>query len=450
VTYRDFVYTLRQIDDPRNNVASREGYDQLDPANFLHKGEKRVTFFWRKENCTADSPCGPYGRWQGLFAYGSLYPARALAGRDFNDIWMDCICGNDGKPVSDGPFYLSNYTKGHGMTLKRNPFWYGRKPGLREVDLVTIADTSAEVQAMRRGKVDAIAPTFGQNLVPLQGAPGITFKASPGYYMEHLEFNEGAGSSNPLLRAPWMRKAIALAIDRQSLIETIYGPLSGNLTPLNNIEFYSSEAPYKSDFVAWSYNPRKAVAILSRHCTGGPAKPSASNSAVWQCSGFAAQFRYSWTTGNRERTLQEAIIKAELKSIGIGISDYPEAATAIFSPSGLPSGDFDIADFAWLTSGDPSDFYDVWRCGGGSNYTHYCSARASALLNAGEAAFDPAKRVRDFQIADAVFAADVPAFPLYERPVPLVYRSRIAGMAINAGAAGPFWNVEDWRWKSSQ
>ena len=55
----------------------------------------------------------------------------ALAGMDFNKIWANCVCGNDGKPVSDGPFILTNYTRGQGTTLKANPFWYGKKPALK-------------------------------------------------------------------------------------------------------------------------------------------------------------------------------------------------------------------------------------------------------------------------------------------------------------------------------
>src|SRR5436305_366889 len=101
VTYKDFVYTLQKLDDPSSVVAGRSGYSNIDTKNWTHKGQKQITFHWKKSNCTADYPCGPYANWQSLFA--GLYPADALAGQDFNKIWTDCICGNDGKPVSNGP-----------------------------------------------------------------------------------------------------------------------------------------------------------------------------------------------------------------------------------------------------------------------------------------------------------------------------------------------------------
>jgi peptide/nickel transport system substrate-binding protein len=444
VTYKDFVYTLQQIDNPANDLAGRNGYANIDTKNWTHKGQKQITFHWKTTNCTSDYPCGPYANWQALFS--GVYPAAALVGQDFNKIWTSCICGSDGQPVSNGPFYLSNYTKGQGSTLKANPFWTGKKPGLSEIDFKIITDTNTEVQAMRGGEVDAITPTFGSNLEPLKSTPGVVYNQIPGYYLEHLEFREGKGSSNPLLRAPWMRQAISMGIDRQGIINTVYGPLAGNSKPLNSLMYYSTEAAYKPAFQKWNYNPAKALALLKKHCTGGPS--TVGGGGTWTCSGFPATFRWSWTSGNAVRQNTEAIVKSEMKSIGINLTEYPRAANVIFGPTGIPGGDFDIAEFAEITTGDPSDWYDLWRCGGAANYTGYCSVKASKLMQQGNSELDPAKRVKDYQAADALMAAAVPNFPFYQRPVPLIYKSGITGMKNNPGTGGPFWNVEDWKWKS--
>jgi ABC-type transport system substrate-binding protein len=444
VTYKDFVYTLQKIDDPTSLVAGRTGYSNIDTTNFTHKGQKQITFHWKTKNCSQDFPCGPYANWQYLFS--ALYPAAALAGQDFNKIWTSCICGSDGQPVSNGPFYLTNYTKGQGTTLKANPFWAGKKPGLAEVDFKIITDTNTEVQAMRGGEVDAISPTFGSNLLPLKGQAGITFNQLPGYYFEHLEFRETKGTSNVLTRAPWMRQAIGLGIDRAGIIKTVYGDLAGNTQPMNNMIYYSTQAAYKPDFAYLNYNPTKALAILKKHCTGGPATAGAGG--TWTCSGLPAKFRWSWTATNATRTNTEAIVKSELKAIGIELVEYPRAANVIFGPTGIPGGDFDLAEFAQITTGDPGDWFDGWRCGGPGNYTGYCSKKASALMTAGNAELDPAKRMADFQAADKLMSVGVPVFPFYQRPVPLIYKSGITGMKNNPGLNGPFWNIEDWKWKA--
>jgi ABC-type transport system substrate-binding protein len=455
VTYKDFVYTLQQIDNPNNDLAGRTGYSNLDTTNYTHKGNDQVTFFWKTKNCTSDFPCGPYANWQYLFS--ALYPAAALQGLDFNKIWTNCVCGSDGKPVSNGPYYLSNYTKGQGSTLIANPYWIGAKPKIHEIDFKIISDTNSEEEAMRGGEVDAISPTFGLYLQPLKSTPGITFNQIPGYYFEHLEFREGnapaassvtSGSTNKLLRAPWFREAISMSIDRQSIINTVYGALAGNTTPQNNAIYYSTEAAYAPDFAKWNFNPTKALALMAAHCTGGPSSVDPSNTKVWTCSGLPATINWSWTSGNSVRATSEAIGKAEMKSIGIQVNDHPLPPNVIFGAGGLPSGNYDVAEFAEITTGDPGDWYDSWRCQGDGNWTGYCSHKVDALLKAGNAELDPAKRTADFQQADKLMADSDPVFPLYQRPTPLIYKSSISGMVNNPAIIGPFWNIQDWAWKS--
>src|SRR6266513_1660819 len=66
---------------------------------------------------------------------------------------------------------------------------------------------------MRGGEYDAIAPTFGSNLLPLKSASGITFNQIPGYFQEHIDMQFGK----------------------------------------------------------WNYNPTKAKALIAKHCTGSGA-----------------------------------------------------------------------------------------------------------------------------------------------------------------------------------
>jgi peptide/nickel transport system substrate-binding protein len=143
----------------------------------------------------------------------------------------------------------------------------------------------------------------------------------------------------------------------------------------------------------------------------------------------------------------EAIAESELKSIGIDLVALPLPVGIFFGPSAVGGLNFDIVEFGSITSGDPGDWYDAWRCGGPSNYTGYCSDKATALVRQGNSELDPAKRAADFEAADKVIAAAVPVLPLYQRPTVLAYRSEIAGMVDNPSGFGPVWNIEDWRWK---
>jgi peptide/nickel transport system substrate-binding protein len=300
---------------------------------------------------------------------------------------------------------------------------------------------------MRGGEVDAINPTFGINLLPLKSTPGVTYNQVPGLFQEHIDIQFGK-QGQPLLRAPWMRQAIMEGIDRKSIIKTVYGDLAGNTVPLNNIVYYQSDSAYKPDFAKWDFNQAKALATLKKHCTGGPSTPNANNDNYWTCSGYPAKFRYTWTAGNATRTTQEAIIKAQLREIGIQVVDNSLPANVVFGPTGIPSGNYDLANFAWVTSPDPAGFVPIWGCGGESNYMNYCNRSATALLEKSNVTLDPAARAKLFAQADAKFANDIPTIPMYSRPNPLIWKSDLLGLKNNASLTGFAWNLEQWHWKS--
>src|SRR5207253_11299624 len=53
--------------------------------------------------------------------------------------------------VSDGPFSLTNYTKGQGSTLKKNALFYGKKAKLNELDFKIIRSEEHTSELQSRG-----------------------------------------------------------------------------------------------------------------------------------------------------------------------------------------------------------------------------------------------------------------------------------------------------------
>src|SRR3954454_9778139 len=329
VTYKDYVYTWQQIVDKAHTPASTTGYDQI--TGYSHKGNKQITFKWSK----------PFADYQDLF--GLVYPSQALAGLNWNTMWSDCVCGNDGKPVSDGPFYLSNYTKGQALTLKPNPLWYGKKPALKEVDFKLITDTNSEIQAMRGGEVDAINPSPQTALSQLVHQSGLKYSSLPGFTQEHIDLNQG-GTANPLLKQLWFRQALALSMNRLSLVKALYGTIAPNLRPLNNT-IWEIGTNAKPSFKKWDFNPKKAIATLAKHCTGGPSTPTPDNQKIWTCGGQKAEFRFDTTAGNQRRATSAAIFSQQLGAIGIKLNVGFHPANPNFFGQQLPSNDFDIAEY---------------------------------------------------------------------------------------------------------
>jgi peptide/nickel transport system substrate-binding protein len=438
VTAQDFAYSWKQFVDKANNVASTTGYTNITGYKIIN--QRTIQFNWKPA----------FADYKDLFGPGGVYPSKALTGLSFNTFWSNCVCGNDGKPISDGPFYLSNYTKGQGVTLKANPYWYGNKPGLKEIDFKLITDTNSEIQAMRGGEVDAISPSPQTALAQLRNQPGLTYNSVPGLIQEHWDIGQGPQSA-PLLKQAWMRQAIAMGMDRVSLIKALFGQISPGLQPLNNPLWNIGPNATGSHeyFKQWSFAPKKALAILAKHCTGGPSTPTRNNTAVWTCGGQKAEFRFYTTAGNQRRETSAAIFSQQLGAIGIKLDPTFQPASEYFGTT-LPGHDFDIGEYAWLVTPDPSGFDAINMCSafGNENYKEYCNRTADALMKKAESNLNPTTRTAEYERVAQIQSNDVGIIPLYTSPTILIYKSKIKGMqdSNNPTAVGPTWNAEDWHW----
>jgi peptide/nickel transport system substrate-binding protein len=446
VTYKDFVYTWKQVIDPHNPV----DIDRLDYqliTGYTHKGLRQITFHWKKP---PDD-----NNWRLLF--GWVYPSQALAGIPYAKVFQTCVCGNDGKPVADGPYYVASFSRSKGTTLHPNPTWYGTKPALQTIVFKPLPSAQAEVAAMRDGSVDLINPTssfqihigsygFGSYLLPLLHTPGVVdaqTQLSGGD--EHIEIQEGP-KGNPLLRRLWFRQALMLGIDRNAIINRSFGALDQGVTVRNALIYPPTDTVhYRPHFAKWNYDPQKAIALLREHCTGGPSAPSPTTTAVWTCDGTQASLRFMYELGDAARAASFHVVRDDLKQIGIAVGGDGLTKAQIFGTTGLPSSDYDLAELIWLGS-EPASWVSIWGCNGAVNWSHYCDQKVTALLNQANASgLDPARQTELYEEADALMADDIPVIPLYDRPWPLFRKATLLGV-VNHPDGDFTWNIQNWHW----
>jgi len=455
VTAADFIYTWKQIVDPKNNVASAVGYSSIASAS---GHGKVVTFHWKPGQAFAD--------YRDLF--GLILPGFALQGGaggcgggcTFNQYWHTGVVGSDNKPISDGPFYMASYTQNQGMLLKKNPKWYGKKAGLDSINFKIITDTNSEIQAMRGGEVDAIAPSPETALSQLVHQKNLVYSAIPSFTQEHwdIQVNPAAqfrNAWNPLLAKQYIRAAISEGMNRQSLIKALYGPIAPNLKPLNNPEYeIGTNASGKyAYFKKYNFNPKGAIALLKKHgCTGGPSAPSAGNQKVWTCGGQKAEFRFDTTT-RASRVTSSQIFQQQLMAIGIKLDVTIHQAADFFGTT-LPNTNFDLGEYAWIGGPDPSGFDAIYQCYdaqknlGGSNYKRYCNKKVDGLIKKGEANFNSTKRTAQYQSIAKILANQIAVIPLYASPQIFVFKKALHGASKsnNPTLEGPTWNLEQWHW----
>jgi len=425
VTGKDFRFTWQTTTDAKYK-------EHIDPLGWEDiksvKGNgKVVTVTWKKN----------YAPWKTLFGY--VLPAHALSGTDMLTVWNDCICNpkKGNAPIGDGPFLLTKFDRGAGVTLERNSRgWYGPRAKLDSIVFKFITNTNSEIQAIRGGEVDAIYPQPQLALADLQGQAGLRVQTHLGLQMEHIEVQQGA-KGNPLAKQVWLRQALITAFNREAAAKALYGTLNPKISALNSLVRLTNEPGYVQHFKKWNFNVAKVATIMKNHnCTKG-------GDGIFTCNGTKVSFVFESTSGNKLRELAFTIFQDQAAKAGIQLKNGVVPAGTLFG-SHLPEHNFDLAMFTYVLGVDPHYNVSIFSCGLPGNYTEYCNKTVTTLLAKSDTELNEAKRVTLINKADAIMANDVPMIPLFQRATYFVYKSNLKGMVDNASSQGPSWNAEAW------
>jgi peptide/nickel transport system substrate-binding protein len=426
VTGKDIKFTWQTIMDPKiKDHVSTAGYDQIKSVTGSGKVVK-LTF------------SKPYADWKDLFTSGFVLPVHALKGANMLNVWTDNIVNpKNGKPISNGPFLQTAFDRGSGITLTRNPAWWGSpKPKIDRIVFKFLTDTNTEIQQVRGGEVDAIYPQPQQALSELSGQAGLRIQSNLGTTWEHIDIQQGP-KGNALAKNLWVRQALILSLDRASTVKALFGQLNPRLRPLNNAVFVTNHPAYKQNWAKWTYNRTKAENILKAHnCTKAA-------DGIYRCGGTKLSFQFESTRGNKLRELSFTFFQDQAKKAGIELLNNFKPAGTFFGED-LPNANYDLALFAWVGSPDPAGSVEIWKCNGAQNYMSYCNRTVSRLLEASDVQLNVKKRFALFNQADARMANDIPTIPLYQKPTYFVFKAGIKGMKDNATLQGPTWNAEAW------
>jgi peptide/nickel transport system substrate-binding protein len=426
ITSEDFMFTIETMVDEKNDIISRAGYDQVDLEATEMPDEKTITVVFSE----------PFAGWQDAL-FTPVLPAHALEGENFNKVWTNEIVNpKTGEPIASGPFQFESYNKGSNLTIVRNENWYGEHAAyLDEIVFQFIPDTSAEIQALRGGEVDAIYPQPQLELVDLTTEEGITIETSAGTTWEHIDFQYG----NPLLEQDFVRQAIAQAIDRQAIIDQLFADLNPDLEPLNNMIFLNNFPDYEDHFGQYGGNPEEAIALLEDNgCTRD------GENDIFECDGEPLSFGFKSTAGNQLRELTFEILQEQLRAVGIEVKSEFGDAAVVFGNQGLSGGKYDLFLFAWVGNPDPSGSVEIHKCEGSSNFQNYCNEEVTDLLEESDVTVDPAARADLLNQADELMAEDLPILPMYQKPTFFAFSDRLQNAIDNATQHGPTWNAEDW------
>jgi peptide/nickel transport system substrate-binding protein len=426
VSGKDWRFTWQTATNPKYK-------DHIDPLGWEDirsiTGNGKVVKVTFKRNFAA---------WRGLFTY--ILPQHALQGTDMLTVWNDCICNpkKGNAPIGNGPFLLTRFDRGAGVTLTRNPRgWYGKRAKLDSIVFRFITNTNSEIQAIRSGEVDAIYPQPQLALADLRGQAGLRVVTHLGLQWEHIEIQQGT-KGNPLAKQKWLRQALITSLNRSAAARALYGTLNPKVGVLNSLTRLTNEKTYNpKHFSRWNYNPTKVANIMRAHnCAKG-------GDGIYRCSGTKVSFDFASTTGNALRQLAFTIFQDQAQKAGVELRNGFVPAGTLFG-SKLPAHDFDLAMFTFLVTVDPHYVVANFSCGSATNYTEYCNRKATQLLSRSDRVLNDATRLALVNRAGVMFGEDVPMIPLFQRPTYLVFKTSIKGMIDNPTSQGPSFNAENW------
>ncbi len=303
------------------------------------------------------------------------------------------------------------------------------------VDLVAVNGVRGSVTALRAGEADLLwladPPLWA--IVELAAIEGVEMAAGPGADWEMITFNQ----ANPLLANEWVRRAMAMALDRDAMAGATVRTVDTGASLLDSTLPGVDTAPYPH-----IHDPAAARQLLEENgCRPG-------DDGVLSCGGVRMSFRWVTTTGDPWRLAMAEMATESLRAIGVEVAVATMVPADLFSEDHLFGESWDMVAFAWEAQKDPVAAAELYRCDGDAphgfgtlNVGRYCGD--DTLLDAAAALFDTAGRVELMRQVDRDVAASAAIVPLFSRPVVAAWAEGVASVEP-ALFAGPLDAAGEW------
>jgi peptide/nickel transport system substrate-binding protein len=353
-------------------------------------------------------------------------------------------------PVGTGPYVLSSWEAGSTLTFTSRHAPGSQRaaqPALDAVVFRIMPDKNDSLTALAQGQVQVVAQDSldAADAPVLDALPGIQAHYTPGNAWEQLTLN----MDNPILGDSSVRQAIAYGLNRGALNEAVmFGKAEVATSQLASWSW-----AFEPSLPHYDSNPAQANQLLDR---AGWARSGADG--IRAKNGQRLSLKY-WGTPASFRPALMAMVKDQLAQVGIELNVDAFPSSVLFdasgeSPQALASHQFDVVQFAWVSSYDPGTdaAYTLassgvpTRANGfvGGNYSDYKNPRNDQLLKQLQISLDPAFRRGALVEAQTIWQSDLPVVPLLLRPITTATSPRLLNFRPTPAAVGETWNIEQW------
>jgi len=388
----DVVYSTNQVNNPANNVISRDGWDQITK---IDEPDKYTVVYHLK---------APYSSFAVTFfstggSNPSVLPKHLLARySNLNQVPYNSL------PVGIGPFKYQAWNRGDSVVMVANGRYFRGRPKLDSVIYKTVQDKNTVLEQMRTHDLDLwtdVSPHYLPQLAPVAGLATIKI---PSFTFDHVDFN----LRNPILADLAVRKALRFALNRPQIIDKVHN----NLYMLDESPIVSASR-FHLNLPLVPFDLTQANKLLDADgWVRGPGGIRVKN-------GRRLSLTFVLATGQPDNDTIIELIRNTWKQIGVdfGVKHYLDAQ--YFAPAAqggiLYGGKFDVALFGWGedTNEDLSNLYACYRFPpDGQNVMHWCDPAANAAMNAAKTSYDQTYRKKELDIVQQAVYEQVPTVVL--------------------------------------
>ena len=158
--------------------------------------------------------------------------------------------------IGTGPCNFVSIGPDNELVLETYAGNWGELPPVRQLIFRVIPEASTRVTALLNGEVQIITNIPPDQVPTLESADNATLKQIPLANMHVLRYN----TNHPILHDQKLRQAMNLAIDRQLLIDTLWG---GKAVALRGHQFEEYGDIYNAERPLTPYDPEKAAELVA-------------------------------------------------------------------------------------------------------------------------------------------------------------------------------------------
>lgn len=328
-----------------------------------------------------------------------------------------------------GPYQVRSFMAGDRVTLAANPNYRGPAPVIPRIELKILTDEATRSLELKKGSVhfllNGVAP---DRIAELEGDPGLTIARTPSANTTYLGFN----LADPTLADVRVRRAVAHAIDRESIVRSLLGGhavLATGLLPPSNWA-YAGDAP------TVAFDPAAARKLLDE---AGKTDPDGGGPATR----FALVHK---TSEDKLRRRIAEVLQSQLASVGIGMTIQSSEWGTFFDD--VKRGNFQTFTLQWVGITEPDMLDTVFSSKkvppAGANRGRFEDPRLDALTARAQTLLDPAARKPLYAEAQKLLADELPYVFLWHEEHIAVMTKRLEGFELDA--RGSFASFAKARW----